>query len=308
MKFLLPILFFVWCANASYVLWPTYPPGLAEHLNAQLAARTNGNVTDEFTGPTDGSNMWQRQPTNKPNFWLLGVTNIFAQSQINIPLPYNTNLIGAGGPYLTCIAPHFCACANHMLNSASHNGEPFVWLLPDGSYFTNWVEASLNVTNTDIQVVLMSNANWTVCKIFPDASAKIPFFRVHDVYRFQPPVFVRFHQGIGRTNQFHSTFVSAGYTQGLFPSGWTPPYPYSRVVYGDYSLADEWVPGDSSGAAYAVINNEAVLVGTAFTATYCPPLGLFTNQINSLMATLCASNGLATETITLYDLSAFPDL
>jgi hypothetical protein len=296
-----------WCGDgkilASYVISPTYPPGLAEHLNEQLESRTNGNVTSDFTGPTDGSNYWQAQPTNKPNFWLLGVTNIFAQSQIAPGM-------SGGLPYLTAIAPHFCVCANHVFSGNAHLGEAFVWIRPDGSYYTNATVASANITNTDIQVVLMAQTNWTICKVLPDISAKVPFLRSHDVYRFTPPVFVRFHQGIGRTNQFHSTFVSAGYSMGLFPSGagYNPAYPYSRVTFGDYSKGDCWVSGDSSGAAFAIINGEAVLLGTAYTATYCPPLGLFTNEINAAMATLCASNGLEAETLTICDLSAFPDL
>jgi hypothetical protein len=267
---------------------------LVEHMNAQLSSHTNGAVTDEFTGPTDGSNFFSRPPTNQPNFWLVGVTNIFAQSQFRF----------AGGmmssaDYLTPVSAHLCVTANHV---GGGDGSTNVWLLPDGSYYTNVVITSAQVGSTDIRISLMIKTNWTVCRVFPDAISKIPFWRNPNPALFPSPVFVRFHQGIGRTNEFHSSFVSGSSMPGVLY------HQYGQLDFGDYSLGDEWVPGDSSGAAYAIINNEAVLLGTAFSAGYAEPLGIQADAVNAVMAQLCASNGLPAESLTLYDLSKFPDL
>jgi hypothetical protein len=268
-------------------------PDLARHMVQQLSSRTNGSTAD-FTGPTDGSNFFQSWPTNSPNFWLRDVTNIMAMSQgrldgVRIPSCAN---------YITPISPHICLAAAHTGGGV---GSVNLWLLPDGTYYQNTVSNSVTLTNVpDMVLMFMERTNWTFAKIFPNAITKLNFWRPSGT-NSTIPVFIRFHQGIGRTNQFHSTFVSG--SRGLGSFGQVN----GQFRFGDYSKGDLWVAGDSSGAAYGIVKNEAALVCVASHGGGGTPIANFTNQINTAMAALCASNGIPEEKLTLYDLSGFQD-
>lgn len=271
---------------------------LADEMIQQLASRTNGS--DLFTGPIDGSNHYRWPVVVNKHFWLRDVTNILAQSQW-----YQANGLRNSECFVTAVAPHFCIAAKHMM------GIPFpatnVWVRPDGSYYTN---VTLSVTNVigDIDLCFMQFTNWTSCKVLPDARSKFGFWQKRDPKKYPIPVFVRFHQ-VGDISNYHTTFVSGSLAQGIFAH-----HP-GQFAFGDYTavgnalngMADRWISGDSSGAAYAIINNEAVFVGCAFTPSYCPPVGLYTNQINATMAAVCKSHDLPTESLTLYNLDQFPD-
>lgn len=273
-------------------LVPSNPkPDLARHLVEQLSCRTNGNSAN-FTGPTDGSNFFQAMPTNTPNFWLRDVTNILAMSQGRL----DGVRIGSCANYLTPISPRICLAAAH---TGGGDGTMNLWLLPDGSYYRNQVVQSLRPANSgDIILMFMKQTNWTYAKIFPNAKDKLKYWQQPNASN-TVPVFVRFHQGIGRTNEFHSTFVSGSAGLGMF--GQLP----GQFEFGDYSKGNMWVAGDSSGAAYAIVNNEAVLVCVASSGGGGTPIANFTNQINEAMAALCASNGVPAEQLTIYDLSGF---
>jgi hypothetical protein len=266
---------------------------LAQHMVEQLRSRTNGNSAD-FTGPTDGSNFFGQQPTNTPNFWLRGVTNILAMSQCRV----DGLRMGSCACYITPISPHICLAAAH---TGGGLGSRNLWLLPDGSYhesvITNYVMPA-NVPDTVL--MFMDKPNWTFVKIFPNATNKFKYWQKHDLSS-EVPVFVRFHQGVGRTNQFHSTFVSGSRSLGSFS------HELGQFEFGDYSKGDQWIPGDSSGAAYAIVQNEAALVCVASSGGGGTPLANYTNEINAAMAALCASNGVPAERLAIYDLSGFQD-
>ena len=281
------------CRGESILLSPGLPhrETLTEHLVSQLASRTNG-TTEQTLGPTDGSNFFSVPPTNKPNFWLLDVTNIWAQSETL----YTNGEIGSGG-YLTPITQHVCIGAAHATDGTSYDR---IWLF-NGGYYTNRGVATAYPFG-DIILVRMAKTNHVVCKVFPNAVEKIPFWRNPNVAISQPPVFVRFHQGIGRTNQFQTTFVSGSASIGNFGHYW------GQFAFGDYSLGDLWIPGDSSGAAFAIVNNEAVLVGTAASGQACPAIANSLTAVNAAISNLCVSAGLPVEQVTLCDLSQFPDL
>ena len=268
-------------------------PDLAQHMVSQLSSRTNGNSAN-FTGPTDGSNWFQQWPTNTPNFWLRDVTNILAMSQGRIDglrVPSCAN-------YITPISPHICLGAAHVGGGL---GTRSLWLLPNGNYYENKIVTCLAPTNApDVMLMFMAETNWTSVKIFPNATSQLKYWQRATASN-TVPVFVRFHQGIGRTNQFHSTFVSGSSGLGSFG------HVNGQFTFGDYSRGDLWIPGDSSGAAYAIVNNEAVLVCVASTGGGGTPIANFANQISAAMAVLCASNGVPAEKLTLYDLSSFRD-
>lgn len=264
---------------------------LAEHLVQQLSRRTNGGSAN-FTGPTDGSNWFQRSPFLNPGFWLRDVTNIFAASQGRIQGP---GILSCAN-YLTPISPRICIGAAH---TGGGLGTTNVWLRPDGTYYSNTVAAYLAPKNSgDIMLMFMAKTNCTFVKIFPNATNQLAYWHHPDASN-TIPVFVRFHGGIGRTNEFHSTFVSGSPQLGVFQ------HLKGQFEFGDYSKGDEWVPGDSGGPAYAIIHNEAALVGCAVTPGYAMPVASYATQVNAAMAELCASNHVPAETLTFYDLDGF---
>ena len=148
--------------------------------------------------------------------------------------------------------------------------------------------------------MFMAKTNWTFVRIFPNAVSKLKFWQKSDPTN-PVPIFVRFHQGIGRTNQFHTTFVSGSH--GLGSLG----HVKGQFEYGDYSKGDSWVAGDSSGVAYGIVQNEAALVCVASSGGGGAAIANFTNQINAAMAALCASNAIPAERLTVYDMSGFQD-
>jgi hypothetical protein len=280
-------------AGAQMASAPDTRPDLADEMLLQLSSRTNG-ASPDFTGPTDGSNWFQRHPFLAPHFWLRGVTNILAMSQGR----YQGSGFLSCANYITPISPRICIGAAHTGGGV---GTENLWLLPDGTYYTNTIIACLRPANGgDIVLMFMARTNWTFVKIFPDATNQLAFWG-HPEVTSTVPVFVRFHQGIGRTNEFHSTFVSGSVGLGVF---W---HIKRQFEYGDYSKGDNWVAGDSSGAAYAIIANEAVLVGCASSGGYAMPIAKYRDTVNAAMAALCASNNIPAETLTLYNLGGFRD-
>jgi hypothetical protein len=268
-------------------------PDLAEHLVSQLSRRTNGHSA-WFTGPVSARNQFQSLPVLVPDFWLRDVTNILAMSQGQV----DGVRISSFANYLMPVSPHICIAAAHM---GRGEGSVNLWLLPDGTYYRNTVVNSLVLTNAaDIVLLFMARTNWTFVKIFPEAGRKLNYW-LKAVPSNTVPVFVRFHRGSGRTNSFHSTFVSG--SQG---PGWFAHVP-GQFEFGDYSQGDRWVSGDSSSAAYGIVKNEALLFCVASFPSSGTALGQVTNQINAAMAALCASNGIPPERLTLGDLSGFQD-
>ena len=264
---------------------------LAEHMVLQLSSRTNG-ASCNFTGPTDGSNWFQKLPVLATNFWLRDVKNILAMSQGR----FQVHGVLSCANYITPISPHICIGAAHTGGGV---GTTNLWLLPDGSYYTNEIVASLKPKNSgDIILMFMAKTNWTFVKVFPNATNQLFYWKHPDPTNIVP-VFVRFHQGIGRTNRYHTTFVSGSRSLGGFY------HVNGQFEYGDYSKGDRWVAGDSGGAAYAIIRNEAVLVGCAFGGGYAMPVAQYQKQIDAAMAELCGEHHVPPEQITLYDLSGF---
>lgn len=272
---------------------PPIKPDLAEHMVSQLSSRTNGN-SPNFTGPTDGSNWFQRSPFLATNFWLRGVKNILATSQGRL----QGHSIASCANYITPISPHICIGAAH---TGGGLGTTNVWLLPNGTYYSNVVVNYLKPQKSgDIMLMFMAKTNWTFVKIFPNATNQLAYWQ-HRSSSNSIPVFVRFHGGIGRTNEFHTSFVSGSASLGGFQ------HIRGQFEYGDYSKGDRWVGGDSGGPAYAIVKGEAVLVGCAFAPNYAMPVAKYATQVNAAMATLCASNHVPPETLTFYDLSGFRD-
>ena len=79
------------------------------------------------------------------------------------------------------------------------------------------------------------------------------------------------------------------------------------TLFGDYTKGDVWVGGDSASPAYAIINNEAVLICVASTGGGGSAIANFTNQINAAMASLSKNNGAPVYQLTPCDVSRFPD-
>ncbi len=281
---------------------------LTEHLVEQLTSRTNGN-SENFVGPVNDSFVFIGKPTLTTNFWLRDVTNILASSQGMIQYGH----LYSYATYVTPISPRHVIGASHTGGQGLSDS---VWLLPNGTLYTNTAVVLANgqparqfIPGTDIVIALMQKTNPFFCKYLPDIKSKVPYFRDMNATKHPAPVFVRFHLGNaggyhghpGNTNYTHTSFISSAGGLGSFFS--VPGTP----TFGDYSKGDRWVGGDSGGPAFAIINNEAVLVCLAYTGGGGPAIANYTNQINAAMANLSTNNGAPVYTLTPYDLSGFPD-
>jgi len=273
---------------------------LVDHLYAQLTSREAGNsakfINSDFSIVT--------------NFWLRDVTNICGNAQGHIQFGGISIYASAVSP----IAPHFCIGAAHAGGQQISNS---FWTLPDGTFYTNGGAVNANVvgyagtalqefvvSNTDIAITLMAHTNAFFLKYLPDISSKVPYCRNYNVAANPAPVFVRFHltPNLGWP---HTTWISCGDGAGNFGGNVTE---WGTPKFGDYSQGDAGIGGDSGGAAFAIINNEAALIGCMYSGEYHPALWQHAAEINAAMAALCASNGLPVEQLTPCDLSQFPDL
>ena len=276
---------------------------LCEHLYSQLTSREAGN----------SANYLNADFSVVTNFWLRDVINITGNCDGKLQSADGSVSIYASA--VTPIAPHFCIGAAHAGGLQVSNA---FWTLPDGTFYTNGGAVNTNVvgyagtalqefvvTNTDIAITLTAKTNAFFLKYLPDISAKVPYCRNHNVAANPAPVFVRFHltPNIGWP---HTTWISCGDGAGNFGGNVTM---WGTPKFGDYaSNGDSGIGGDSGGAAFAIINNEAAIIGCMSSAGYHPAIWQHADEINARMAAMCVANGLPIEQLTPCDLSQFPDL
>jgi hypothetical protein len=299
----------IWLACAALLAAAMILPGqsgaspqtLTEHLLQQLTRRTNGSFY--FTKTLAGGPCFVTPPALTTNFWLRDVTNILASSVGMI----RGGCLNSDASFVTPISPR------HVISAAHTGGQGLdgsVWLLPDGTLYTNTAVRSANgqpareiIPGTDIIITLMQKTNPAFCKYLPDITSKVPAWRDGNFATHPAPPFVRFHLNgrTGLTN--HTSFISAGRGMGSFGGIQAS----NCTLFGDYAKGDAWVGGDSASPAYAIINNEAVLICVAYTGGGGPAIARFTNQINAVMANLSTNHAAPVYTVTSYDVSIFPD-
>ena len=270
------------------------PPKLAQVMNDQLRALSaSGN--DECWNQADLVTGVLRY---NPHFWLRNVTNIFAS--------YVACYDPASGAYqnfaqLHPISPHFCITAHHTHNPANR-----LCLLPDGSVYTNYFIAWTNFSDLEVDLMAKPNPSWY--RVMPNDA---PYVSGHDP---ETMLCVRQHASMHGVDGYSTTFLTLAacdnfgcwaFSQSDGLGGWiwtTGP----SFTFGDYSRGDTWIEGDSSSAAWVILNNEAVLMGCAYGAQICPFLDV--NRLNALMAGLAAAHGLPPEQATAYPLQSFPKI
>ena len=269
---------------------------LCEHLYTQLSSRATAANSGDFIN----SNF---QVVS--NFWLRDVKNILGNSQGRFLSADGSITIYAAA--VTPIAPHFCIGAAHAGGLQISNA---FWTLPDGTFYTNGGAVrggtlqEIIISGTDIAITLTAKTNAFFLKYLPDISGKVPYCRNGNVAANPAPVFVRFHltPSLGWP---HTSWISAGNGAGGFGGNDTM---WGTPKFGDYSHGDLGIGGDSGGAAFAIINNEAVIVGCMTSGSYHPAIWQHADEINAAMSALCVTNGLPIEQLTPCDLSQFPDL
>ena len=275
---------------------PVAKPTLVDHLYAQLSSRATAGNSGNFIN-SDFSVV--------TNFWLRDVTNILGNSQGRFLSADGSITIYAAA--VTPIAPHFCIGAMHAGGLQISNA---FWTLPDGTFYTNGgaVRAGalqeMGIAGTDIAITLTAKTNAFFLKYLPDISSKVPYCRNDNVAANPAPVFVRFHltPSLGWP---HTSWISCGDGSGSFGGNVTM---WGTPKFGDYSHGDAGIGGDSGGAAFAIINNEAAIIGCMYMGGYHPAIWQHAAEINAAMAALCVTNGLPIEQLTPVDLSQFPDL
>jgi hypothetical protein len=128
------------------------PLSLAEHMAEQLRSRTNGGDFN-FISKT-GQVFLAAEPQLKNNFWLRDVTNILATS-VALYQPFWSP--GQPSPWVVgaCLSPislRHCIATTHVTGRSL---DTHLWLLPDGSLYTNSIIASTNLGG-DLTICLMA--------------------------------------------------------------------------------------------------------------------------------------------------------
>ena len=290
----------LWGIAAPNILPGGSPPvSLAEHMAAQLSCRTNGGDYNFITKTNQIYYLLPAQPRLTANFWLRDVTNILASSVGRFTpddalAEFSPWFVGA---CLSPISPRHCLGSTHATGNLQ---DPHLWLLPDGSFYTNSILAVTNLGG-DITICLMTKTNPASYRVLPDISSKVSGVRNGDYTKSKPALAVLMHYSSQNTPCV-TTFTAA-----LLYTGAQCGHATNQLEFGNYSLGYKQISGDSSSPILTVINNEAVLVCQVYSSLYGTALWRETNAINSAMANLSTNNSAPVYQMSLYDLSGFPD-
>ncbi|HEU5068887.1 MAG TPA: hypothetical protein VFV96_00560 [Verrucomicrobiae bacterium] len=99
---------------------------------------------------------------------------------------------------------------------------------------------------------------------------------------------------VGTTFTTASSGIGGVTTAGINFGDYTNPPDSTNYYFG-------WYGGDSSDPMWAIINNEAVLVGPAHNGESATPLANYINTINADMALLSTNHGAPVYSTTLYN-------
>lgn len=279
---------FVSYTNPAIILTNTFCWNLIDNMTRRT------NSTSGFNYILKSGNTLVPPISMVPNFWLADVTNINGSS-----------IATTNGQWLWelhPISPRHCLTARHVLAMNDR-----IWIMPDGSLYTNQcVKASSDNTNLltgDGVIVLMAKTNPYVYKVLPNYSLKYT-----SVYSNAVTV-VRGHYGStgGNIRTFTSPIGLVGPANNYWMYGGAGSSDYI-FRYGDYSLGDVWIGGDSSSPSWIILYNEAVLVGDAFTPQGDWAPGMNTNAVNAAMEYVSTNTGAPVYQVQPYDISVFPDL
>lgn len=272
---------------------------LADHMAEQLRSRTNGADCDFVSKTNQVYFLLPSQPRLSAHFWLRDVTNILATSVACYEPDWTGNqpswwVVGA---CLSPISPRHCIATTHVTGGAL---DTHLWLLPDGSFYTNSIIASTNLGG-DLTICLMSRTNPLVYRVLPDISAKVSGLRTGNYTTNKPALAVLMHHASQNT-PYITTFTAALRS----PAAWCGQAT-NQVEFGNYSLGYRQANGDSSSPILTVINNEAVFICQVFGPMGGPAPGMRTNAVNAAMAFLSTNNAAPVYQLKLYDVSGFPD-
>jgi hypothetical protein len=304
MRSLFAILFLVFAAAApgvelyvgqplvvEHTRWTIFRPSLVEHMLDQVVSRVSvPGKTGKAVGIVDGSNFFQGTPQVTNAFWLLDVTNILARSIGMHHTPYG--VVGSGN-WATPVSPHITVTCGHT--GSTWAGSNAVWILPNGSFYTNLVLRSYtyysNYTGLDMTVNVMEKTNHTWVKYLPIDTA-----RLYAPSNTSMPV-VYFRGGyapINLTNGWH-TPLAWYYPFDQFSTSQTDTYDDLNIYFGVFS-------GDSGNADFAIIENQALLAGIV--SGYWMTSNVVA-AMNAAISNLCTAESIPIETVTAFDLSNY---
>lgn len=268
-------------------------------MAAQLSGRTNGNTCDFVSKTGQVSFLFPAQPKLHPKFWLRDVTNILASSVGRFaPREPNRQIMPwAVGGCLSAISPRHCVAATHAYGDMN---DPHLWLLPDGSFYTNSILALTNLGN-DLTICLMTKTNPMSYRVLPDISSKVSGMKTWNYNSNKPALAVLMHHASQNT-PYITTFAAA-----LLDNVARCGHVTNQLEFGNYDVGYTQIVGDSSSPIVTVINNEAVFVCEVYYPMGGPAPGLRTNAVNAAMAGLSEAHGAPVYPLAVYDVSGFPD-
>jgi hypothetical protein len=279
---------------------------LISNINYNLSSRTNGKgyifVTGKSTNTGQDGIEFFTSPTNiavPANFFLKDVTNITGAAMGSWSVGYGKWMVAHAGIPLS---PWHCIGAAHVGGPGGTN----LWLLPDGKLYTNKVLYTYTIPSTDMMISLMDKTNPYVVKWLPDILWKT---ENNNIANSNSLIGVLFHPTSLVTN--YTVFLEPMY-QGGFYNGIAYlnicTSPTNAVIrFGDYSVGNIFVGGDSGAPNLTVIKNEAVYLFSTYTPGGGPSPGASFVKVNAAMNYLSTNYSAPVYKIQLYDLSQFYD-
>ena len=186
------------------------------------------------------------------------------------------------------VAPDIMIQANH-----SHPSGTMYFVKNDNTTVSRSITSGVNISGTDIWVAKLDSdvpAGINPCKVF-SSTAFTNKISTTSVSYLQPPVMF--------TNQSRVLRV------GKISYGTNSPFSQTINIVRDAANYNDWYSqpccGDSGSPAFAIVNDQPVVLGVWSTAFSVPNLSGYVSQINAAAAGLGSSN-----TLTAVDLSGFP--
>jgi len=266
---------------------------LAYHMATNAVGHSLGHTditlaTKEFINPYPYTS-WN------PDCWLLGVAGLSATSigYSNAPYP-----VIYGYPEVTMVSPRHFLFADHAIGT---NPPTFAFLDPNNVvYFARLLDRT-NLPNTDIAVGILDH----------DLPSSVGYLPVLDpnYSTYLPTGTTDYVQGIGGKSVYNQPLV---FSQPIRLSD--PLYvwwnPTAQIIPLGFGLGTDWsfplIVEDSSSPQRFLINNQLVLLSSAYFSTGGPNYANYIVPINQAMHYLSTNNSAPVYQLTTYSLTGWP--
>lgn len=252
---------------------------MKNQIDSKISGKTPSSSTyDIFSSINDSTHVYTRNINLFASSTDLTCRPVFSNS-------VNGNMIGLGA----LVAPDILLQANH---SSIYVGTTVYFVTSGNTTISRTIISNTNVPGTDIAVLRLSSdlpGTITPCKVFSSTAFNNSISTTSIAYTDIPVIF---------TNQFRTLRIGKlgnnPYSGGIL----TIIRPTISINY--YNWYSEPIGGDSGAPAFAIVNNQAVLLGNWWGDTTMSNISNYISQIN---AKITASG--SSYSLTTVDLSGF---